>query len=134
MDIINLIIDLKYKCFQSEQKIMAKLKLDLSEYQAINKIEDNHNITCNEIAKLINLSVSRSSRVIDKMVKKNILRRVTDKEDKRSKLISLTKTGIRIKHEINEQKKICEEKITGAFNKNELSVIESNIKKLIKAL
>jgi DNA-binding MarR family transcriptional regulator len=113
---------------------MDKLKLDLSEYQAINKIDVEHNISCNEIAKIIGLSVSRSSRVIDKMVKKQILKREASETDKRSKLVSLTEKGIKIKLEIEKNKALCEKKIAASFKENELKTLESDLTKLIDAL
>jgi DNA-binding MarR family transcriptional regulator len=134
MNVIDLIIDLKYKCSESERDIMKKVDLDYSEYQAINKIDPKHNISCNEIAGIINLSVSRTSRVIDKLVRKNILKREVYNPDKRTKLVSLTEKGIKVKKEINKHKSSCEKKISGAFNEKELNEIKRNITRLVNVL
>lgn len=134
MILIPLIKELKNKCTNSEKKIMRKLKLNASEYQAIDKIDFEAKITGNELAEIYKLSPSRSSRIIDKLAKRNIFLREEHGTDRRIKIISLSEKGINIKKEICEEKKNCEEKILNYFNNEEIDNIEKYLKKLIEIL
>ncbi len=132
--IIDLIIDLKYKCSQSEIEIVDKLNLSQSDYQAINKINFKEIISCNDLADRMCLSLSRISRIIENLVKKDLITREESKDDRRIKLVALTENGFKIKKEIERYKKDCEKKITKAFNESEIKSLELKIKKLIEVL
>ncbi len=132
--IIDLIIDLKYKCSQSEIDIVDKLSLSQSDYQAINKINFKEIISCNDLADRMCLSLSRISRIIENLVKKDLITREESKDDRRIKLVALTENGFKIKKEIERYKKDCEKKITKAFNESEIKSLELKIKKLIEVL
>ncbi len=132
--IIDLIIDLKYKCSQSEIEIVDKLNLSQSDYQAINKINFKETISCNDLADRMCLSLSRISRIIENLVKKDLITREESKEDRRIKLVTFTENGSKIKKEIENHKKDCEKKILKAFNENEIKSLELKIKKLIEVL
>lgn len=132
--IIDLIIDLKYKCLQSEIEIVDKLNLSQSDYQAINKINFKEMISCNELADRMRLSLSRISRIIENLFKKNLITREESKPDRRIKLVILTENGLKIKKEIENHKKDCEKKIIKAFNDMEIKSLELKIKKLIEVL
>jgi DNA-binding MarR family transcriptional regulator len=79
----------------------------------------------------MNLSVSRGSRVIDKLFAKGYLDRVNCSEDRRCKHVELTKDGIAIRQKIDKHRKDCEKKLTADYSDQKLIVLKKELRRLI---
>ena len=76
--IMGIIYELKKKCSQVDQKLMDELKISQSELQFFSALDNCQGISSPELAKNMALSLSRISRVVDKLVINGYLDRKTD--------------------------------------------------------
>lgn len=127
MSLIDKIIELKEICFESEQELVKRLKISISEYFTINKMDKEKEFTCNSLSKRLGLSTSRVSRITESLVKKSLLERSENNTDRRIKYLKLTEAGKKIKEEIEKHKLECEKKILDNFNEDEIKKISSCI-------
>ncbi len=95
-----------------EDLIRKKLGLSEAEYKGILCIDEGEKITCQEHAKRMNLSVSRGSRVIERLCGKNYIERVDCDADRRCKNIWLTAKGSTIRRRIAEETRKIENDLT----------------------
>ncbi len=131
--IIDDIIRIKTFCKQSDI-IPDKLKLSLREIQTLETINNNEGINLKDFAVIENLSVSRASRVINKMTETNLLNKKDDTNDRRNSMIYLTDAGSTLIQSIRLKKEQCEDTIKKRLNPDEYSMIEEAIKKLASIL
>ncbi|MFC2165812.1 MarR family winged helix-turn-helix transcriptional regulator [Acidobacteriota bacterium] len=124
MDIVE---EIREKCLAKEEEIRQILKLAETEYRGLLCFEGNERITCQEFSARMNLSVSRGSRVIDRLFDEGYIERADLSSDRRCKNIWLTKKGNVVRRKIDEQRQLCEEKLTSEYS-------EAKIKKLKKEL
>ena len=99
-NLVDLIIELKKGCMEDEKQIRTLCNVSLAEYKGIMEIETTERITCNVLSEKMGLSVSRGSRIIDSLVRKRYLLRMTNPEDRRSFVLSLSSKGAEIKKKI----------------------------------
>ena len=134
MTIIEYISKLKTCSQKNEEQLMEKVNLSPSELKGIMVIFPGEKILCNEFSKRMNLSISRSSRVIEKLVSNGYLNEKKNKEDKRATILSITPKGKNIKKKINISNMECEKKITSHLNSNEVEDIKKYLQKLLEIL
>lgn len=130
--VTDLIFQLKLKCINNELKIMEEYNLIRSEYNAIASMNSEEVVCSNDLSIKMCLSPSRASRVIEKMVKKGLLIRDCNPEDRRKCEISLSKRGITIRERIEEKKVIYEKKICERFTEQEIKNLKGCLNKIIK--
>ncbi len=106
--IISVVSKLSEKCNSLEQSIMQKLNLSTSEYQFLTRIKYCTSLNSNEIASAMGLSLSRVSRIVEKLVQHGYLCRTANKTDRRAITLCITKEGEQVQEEINFKKKQCE--------------------------
>jgi len=83
------------------------------------------------VAEKMSLSLSRVSRIIEKMVNKGFLNRTINKEDRRAIDIKMTKKGENILQSIVVFLKEREDYIENQLNDADISKIKSSFNKLI---
>ncbi|MCX6163273.1 MAG: hypothetical protein NTU73_00145 [Ignavibacteriae bacterium] len=76
------------------------------------------------------LSVSRSSRVLERRIRNGYFKGKKNKEDKRVLKVTLTEKGIRIRNKINKRLEECEKDIINKLRKSELYLLENTLNKL----
>ena len=133
-NILDLLYELKKKCILNDDAFMAEANLSYAEYNffiAINKCDE---INSNIIAKKMGLSLSRISRVIDKLVNRNFLTRKPDSSDRRAIKLVLTKEGENLKNQITEYRKKCEYKIINNVSAKKLTIIKESLKTVLGLL
>ena len=133
-NILELLSKLKKKCIVNDETFMAKANLTHAEYHFFVVMNADDTIKSNLIAEKMELSLSRISRVVDKLVLKKLMTRKTDKKDRRVINLALTKSGITLKKEIAEYRKECEARITENISNKELEVIKESFNKILEVL
>jgi len=132
--LIDLIYRLKASCVASELDIMEESGLSPAEYNGIAAVDTNEKISGSAVSQKMNLSPSRASRVVDKMVKNGYLLREIDAGDRRKCNISLAEKGMKVKTRIQQLKRKCEKRIEDELSEKEIDSFSDTLKKLINII
>jgi len=119
--IVDLIMTLKTRCADREEKIRKEFSLSPAEYKALITIQEGEFYNCNALSQKLGLSVSRASRIIEKLIKGKYLNRKTLKGDRRHIIISLAPKGMQVQKEIQKALDECEQVIQNALTKSEIN-------------
>lgn len=130
----ELILKLKQFCHCNERKISTYCQINLAELKGIKAMGGDEAITCSDFSKRINLSPSRSSRIIDNLVKKKLLLRKTREDDRRSILLYLTKKGWELKENIAQEEKKFEQLLAAQLSNKDIEIIRKGLKLLEKVI
>ncbi len=133
-DIYEIILKLKTFCHCNESRISRYCQISQSELKGIKAMGGKDFISCSDFSKKIDLSPSRSSRIIDNMVKKGLLLRKTSKDDRRSTLLYFTKKGSDLKENIDREEKKFEQLLYSKFDIEDIDVIKKGLKLLEKII
>jgi len=126
-NIVDLIIELKKSCMEDEKQIRTLCNISLAEYKGIMEIETAERVTCNVLSKKMGLSISRGSRIIDGLVKKEYLLRMENPEDRRSFVLSLSSRGTKIRKQIEQERNNCEYRIRKNLSAREVKLIKEGL-------
>ncbi len=132
--VIDLIFQLKSSCLAKEDKIRDELGLSPAEFRGLLALMPESEIPCNILSKKMGLSISRGSRVIDKMLNNNYLKEVYNYNDRRVMNVTLTPKGITTQKRIHKILEDCENTIMKRMSKPELSALENSLIKLSEIL
>jgi MarR family transcriptional regulator, organic hydroperoxide resistance regulator len=75
--------------------------LSMAETSAMSHIKDRGPLTVNEVAQVSRLAVPSASQMIDRLVRRNLLARTENPQNRRQKQIRLTPTGMAILEELD---------------------------------
>jgi len=128
---IDCIIVIKSEWDKFLKNSLSKYNITYGEYNGIVVLDDKEKLSSNILAGRMNLSPSRASRVIENMVKKKVLIRDIDCDDRRKCTIELTKRGLEIKNMIEKIKFNFYNKIVGDLKQDELIAVKFALKKII---
>jgi MarR family 2-MHQ and catechol resistance regulon transcriptional repressor len=129
--LVDILVDLKKECEAHEAKIRKSLNLSEAEYNGFRCLNEGEKITCQEFSERMNLSVSRGSRVIEKLFEKGYLDRFDCSEDRRCKHVELTKNGVSIRRKIDKQRQECEQKLAADYSEQKLTMLRKELRRLI---
>jgi DNA-binding MarR family transcriptional regulator len=83
-----------FQCCQERMQYQCdRFQLPDAEFRCLVLFGDERYLTAKSIAHKMNVVKSRVSKIIDGLTKKNLIQRITDPEDSRIKLLSLTSAG-----------------------------------------
>ncbi len=99
----DLTFSLLEQCQVKQERIAATLGLTVSEFKLLRALKRDKAVPAGELAKRVELSSSRLTRILDGMVKKGIVTRVAAEDDRRVIEVSLTEGGQRIQQTLNEK-------------------------------
>ena len=133
-DILELLYELKKKCIVNDDAFMAKTDLSQAEYQLFIAISTCKDINSNALSMKTGLSLSRISRVIDKMVNNGYMTRETHSSDRRTIKLELTKEGRKLMVRIIDYRKECELRILKNVSNKELDTIKHSFGTVLKLL
>ena len=128
--VISLIFDLKFSCLSKEEKIINELKLSPAEYRAILSMVPGSEVPCSILSKKMGLSVSRGSRVIDKLLNNGYLQELKSDTDQRVTNVQLTTKGIKIQRKIHNILEDCEHMILKSMSAPELEAFTHSLSKI----
>ncbi len=106
--IMSMVYEIKKKCLQADQRLMEELNISESELNFFSALDNCQGISSPELAKNMGLSLSRISRVVEKLVVNGYLDRNTDATDRRAIKLCLTPKGKAIRSKIDKARNECE--------------------------
>ena len=109
--LIDLIISLKSKCLEKEDSIRREFGLSPAEYRGILAMTPAQPCNCNALSTNMGLSVSRGSRIIEKLIKNSYIEQEVSKTDRRNIILKLAPRGVRVRKKIEEMLNDCENRI-----------------------
>ena len=131
---MKLLEDLKQKCSLNDELFMQEAGITQAEYNFFIAICSFDEIVSSVVAEKMDLSLSRVSRVIDNLVNKKLMRRRSDKKDRRAIKLSLTQSGKKLKHNIEAYRKECELRFLDNLTEDELLLIKESFFKVLSLL
>ena len=134
MKIIEAITLLKNACLENEANIQKELHLTPAEFNGLISIEDGEVISCQSLSKKMGLSISRGSRVINKLIDKQYLKGKKLPDDKRCSQISLTKKGQGARLQMMKSIDECEKKITATLSNDQIIETKKCLLRLISLI
>jgi DNA-binding MarR family transcriptional regulator len=92
-----------FQCCQERMQYQCdRFQLPDAEFRCLVLFRDERYLTAKSIAHKMNVVKSRVSKIIDGLIKKNLIQRIADPEDSRVKLLSLTSAGQKKINEIRQ--------------------------------
>lgn len=132
--IIDIVIKLKNGCIQREDSIREEFSVSPAEYRAILAILPGEKTTGGSLSKKMGLSISRGSRIIEKLMSKEYIKQVPTDKDRRCLMLMLTEKGIKLRKKIDNLLNKCEDEIKSRIPEVEMDVIINSLQKLTSIL
>ena len=113
--------------------VVSEEQLSFSQVAALHIIDRDKTVNVNDISIKLNLSMSATSRMIDELVKKELIQRKEDQDNRRAKIISLTPSGETFMNNLSvERVKIIELSASTIADKIPLKILKIISGKLFK--
>jgi len=125
--IVERIIRLKRLCTLQEDEIRGTFDLSPAEYHGLCSLLPGEHVICRELSQRMDLSVSRGSRVIEKLVAKGFLSVQSTHSDRRRQELTLTPKGVEFRRKIDARKRECEQQIISNLKPLHLSRIKQSL-------
>jgi len=123
------------KIFQEiDRKEKARLKMTVPQCYTLVSLKNGLPVNMNELSKRVGISVSTTTRNVDRLVKGGYLERIRSKVDRRSVLIKLTPQGQRIVKDLQEREKDFANKVLRKIPVNKRRQVIESMNILVKAL
>ena len=132
--IIDIVIMLKNGCIQREDSIREEFSVSPAEYRAILAILPGEKTTGGSLSKKMGLSISRGSRIIEKLMSKEYIKQVPTDKDRRCLMLMLTEKGIKLRKKIDNLLDKCEDEIKSRIPEVEMNDIINSLQKLTSIL
>lgn len=129
--ILSMIYEMKKKCAQVDQRLMDDLNISQSELLFFSALNNCQGLNSPELAKNMGLSLSRISRVVDKLVVNGYLDRNADATDRRAITLCLTAKGKMIRGKIDEVRNECEARLLGTIPSGDIERFREMISKIV---
>ncbi len=121
------------KVIQRLAVVASEEHLSFSQVAALHIIDREGVVNVNDISRSLNLSMSATSRMIDELVKKDLIERKEDQENRRAKTLSLTTSGRKFMDTLSiERVKIIEESAQALADKVPLKILKIVSSKIFK--
>ena len=105
--------------------VVNEENLSFSQVAALHIIDREKTVNINDISSKLNLSMSATSRMIDELVKKELIQRKEDQDNRRAKIISLTSSGEKFMNKLSiERVKIIELSADSIADKIPLKILK----------
>ena len=121
------------KVIQRLAVVTSEEHLSFSQVAALHIVDREGIVNVNDISTRLNLSMSATSRMIDELVKKDLIERKEDQENRRAKTLSLTNSGKKFMDTLSiERVKIIEESAQALTDKVPLKILKIVSSKIFK--
>jgi DNA-binding MarR family transcriptional regulator len=132
--LFELILTIRRKCQESEEQIQRELGLSPAEFNALLVLEEGREITGGEFAGQMSLSLSRSSRVLSKLIANGYVKVRVSPRDHRATLVALTVRGRKMRQRMFEQMETCEQRIGRRLDPGKRAQMRDSLELLESAL
>ena len=119
-------------CHKMEESLTSTIGLKMAEIRCL-KIFEEDTLTVGDIARRMELSASRLSRILDGLYQEGHVQRVEDQADRRRSLISLSTSGEKLRKQILEEFSELDQMIMDSLGKDQEVIIQS-LEKLVEAV
>jgi DNA-binding MarR family transcriptional regulator len=120
-------------CLAQEAEIRGLLRLSPSEYVALRRLRPHETVICQDLARRMRLSLSRASRVIDRLSSRGFVERLDCAADRRCRSLRLTGQGRVVKERIEALRDECESRILRGYSKSRLDGLKKELGDLVAA-
>ena len=132
--LIGLVRTIRDCCQRQEGEMCRKLALTPSQFACLVAMpEPAAELNVHQVAKVMGLSPSRASRIVDSLVRDGLLARRTLDQDRRTQLVSLTSTGQEKWQEAQKLLTECERKLLAHLPPQHSRELAETLKTLINA-
>ena len=131
--LIEEILAIKQKC-NLENEIARVYNLSGKEMECILALSRAGELSSKELASRIDLSPSRCSRIIGRLMEEGLVQGVPHREDRRFLELSLTPGGLACRDGLEEEKKMCEQRLFASLSARQIADIRKGLNLLLKAL
>ena len=132
--LLDLLQAVQDKCMIEEKNIRRDLHLSPAEYKGLNVISPEEELTCREFSRRMGLSLSRGSRVIDRLTRHGYLIRSGCIADRRCKNLRLTQPGRAYRNKIVDRRHAYEKQLRTAYSPHTWKSLKSDIRQLLEKL
>lgn len=114
--------------------LIKSLGITLAEYHFFIVFDEYQTLTCNSISEKMDLSLSRVSRVIDRMVLNDLIIRKMSPSDRRAISLKLSDQGMEIYNTIMQFRFENENSIHQNFDKEKVRELELGLNKVLSSI
>jgi DNA-binding MarR family transcriptional regulator len=133
-ELIDTVLDIGRQCLLQRQSMSIQADISQIDFAVINMLKSGERISCKELARMMNLSTSRCSRIVERLLRKGYVERKPNPDDRRAIEVSLTAKGTRLKRNIENLKTQCEKRILSAIEPGDIEIVKQGIGILRKSL
>lgn len=99
----ELTFQLLEQCQQKQEQIAGNLGLTIAEFKLMRAFRQDRKLSTGELGRRVKLSSSRITRILDGLVKKEIVTREAAADDRRVINITLTHRGLSVQQELSDR-------------------------------
>lgn len=126
--LIGILVSLTEKCSSALDRMRKEIQLSSSECRGLMCLAPGDRVSCQTLSARMDLSFSRSSRVIERLWQKGFIKRVDSSSDRRCKNVWLTEKGVRARQKLLSRREICEKRLSADMSEKRLEKIKSDLK------
>jgi DNA-binding MarR family transcriptional regulator len=132
-DLYALVVYLHKNCTADLFEAMGELEVTMSQIKLMQKLEHAQGeLTLKQAAELVPLSLPAASRTVDDLVRRGMVERHEDAEDRRMKRVSLTEKGRAIIRQLNEARLSGLEQFATTLKDDERQALVGALAKLLR--
>jgi DNA-binding MarR family transcriptional regulator len=102
-DLGELTFSLLKKCQEKEERLSSQFKITVPEFRCLRSFRGDSLLSVKTLVERIALSGSRLTRILEGLENKGFITRKLDAHDRRSIIVSLTKKGRSLEHDLEER-------------------------------
>ncbi len=130
---IDKILELKKRCNFSNE-IGKAFNLTLGEVECISTIAGHGSLSSKHLSTLMELSPSRGSRIVSRLMQKGLIQGLPDEHDRRCISLTLSEAGELCYRKILEEKRLCEERILNELDDNQRKTVAAGLDLLLSVM
>lgn len=132
-DLYGLLVFLNKSCSGDLFEAMGLLELSITQLKLLHQLDlAGRELTLKQAAESVPLSLPAASRTVDDLVRRGIVERHEDLEDRRMKRVSLTPGGRRLIRTVNEARLNGLEQFTTTLNEDERQILGAALTRLLQ--
>lgn len=108
------------------------IDLTMEQYFILNILDDEQGLILQDLAEMLNRDKSAVVRHLNALEQKHFVTRVTCEDDKRKKILLLTKPGLEVLHKAQAVQSKVEEELTGKISEEDLIIFEEVLLHIFK--